>query len=222
MRETDLYPPVKALLEGQGYTVKAEVKDCDVVAVRGDEAPVIVELKLNLSLALMLQGIDRQSITDAVYLAVPRGKGKRFLNQMNDAQRLCKRLGLGIMAVNVATGLVKVYCDPAPYQPRKVKKRFEALLKEFDARVGDPNKGGQVGAKIITAYRQDVLRMIDLLDKGGQMRPKDFVAQGIEKAPSILSKDHYGWFYRVERGVYALSDLGVQAVVEYKEQIQLL
>ena len=29
-RETDLYAPVKAFLEGQGYDVKAEVADCDV------------------------------------------------------------------------------------------------------------------------------------------------------------------------------------------------
>ena len=43
--ESDLYAPVKALLEGQGYVVKGEVRGCDVVAVRGGEPPVIVELK---------------------------------------------------------------------------------------------------------------------------------------------------------------------------------
>ena len=43
--ESDLYAPVKALLEGQGYVVKGEVRGCDVVAVRGREPPVIVELK---------------------------------------------------------------------------------------------------------------------------------------------------------------------------------
>jgi hypothetical protein len=45
MPETDLYIPVKRHLEAQGYTVKSEIKGCDVVAVRGDELPVIVELK---------------------------------------------------------------------------------------------------------------------------------------------------------------------------------
>ena len=43
--ETSLYAPVKAFLEAQGYQVKAEVRHCDVVARRGDEPPVIVELK---------------------------------------------------------------------------------------------------------------------------------------------------------------------------------
>ena len=28
-----------------GYVVKGEIEDCDVVAVRGDEPPVVVELK---------------------------------------------------------------------------------------------------------------------------------------------------------------------------------
>jgi len=42
--ETDLYAPVKQFLEDLGYEVKSEVHDCDVVAVRQDQAdPVIVE-----------------------------------------------------------------------------------------------------------------------------------------------------------------------------------
>ena len=53
MRETELYPPVKAFLEGQGYAVKGEVEACDLVAVRGDQAPVIVELKTSFTLGLV-------------------------------------------------------------------------------------------------------------------------------------------------------------------------
>jgi hypothetical protein len=40
-RESDLYAPVRDFLAAQGYTVRAEVKHCDVVAVRprlGDSA----------------------------------------------------------------------------------------------------------------------------------------------------------------------------------------
>ena len=36
----------------------------------------------------------------------------------------------------------------------------------------------------------------------------------------MLSVDHYGWFYRVERGVYDLSDGGQVAVVEYGDVIK--
>ena len=46
------YPAVKAFLEGQGYDVKAEVQGCDVVGTRGDEPPVIIELKLRASRSL--------------------------------------------------------------------------------------------------------------------------------------------------------------------------
>ena len=71
IRETDLYPPVKYFLEGQGYEVKAEIADNDVVAIRGDEPPVVVELKTAFTLALVFQGIGRQKLTDQVYLAIP-------------------------------------------------------------------------------------------------------------------------------------------------------
>ena len=68
--EVALYAPIKALLEAQGYEVKGEVLACDVVGVREEEPPVIVELKRSFSLALVLQGIDRLAVSDIVYLAV--------------------------------------------------------------------------------------------------------------------------------------------------------
>ena len=63
--------------------MKGEVDGCDLVAVRGDEPPVIVELKAGFSLALVFQGIARQRLAENVYLPVPpfsrraaRGKGR--------------------------------------------------------------------------------------------------------------------------------------------------
>ena len=75
-RETDLYGPVKGFLEGQGFVVKGEVADADVVACRGDDPPVIVELKLRFSLSLFHQAVTRLKVTDLVYLAVPRPTGR--------------------------------------------------------------------------------------------------------------------------------------------------
>ncbi len=46
--ETALYLPVKRFLENLGFTVKGEVGGCDLVALSGDEPPIVVigELKL--------------------------------------------------------------------------------------------------------------------------------------------------------------------------------
>ena len=75
-RETDLYPAIKSFLEDQGYVVKSEVGAADVVAVRGAEPPIVVELKLGFSLALFHQCLARLKVSDDVYLAVARQPGK--------------------------------------------------------------------------------------------------------------------------------------------------
>ena len=73
MKESELYEPVKRLFEGGGYSVNAEVRDCDVTAVRNDEL-IIIELKTNLSVALLAQGLKRQRCGADVYVAVPKPK----------------------------------------------------------------------------------------------------------------------------------------------------
>ncbi|HGG05090.1 MAG TPA: hypothetical protein ENK28_06490 [Aliiroseovarius sp.] len=210
-RETDLYPPVKAYLEGQGYEVKGEVGAVDVMAVRGDEEPVLVELKLGFSLALLHQGIARQAVSDAVYLAVPHG-----LKGMKENLSLCRRLGLGLMTVRLRDGYVEVLADPAPYRPRKVPARKTRLLREFARRVGDPNAGGATRVGIVTSYRQDALRCATFLeDEGASKGAVVAKGAGVPKATRIMADDHYGWFERVEKGVYMLTPKGVQALADY-------
>jgi hypothetical protein len=200
MPETDLYPPIKRLLEAQGYIVKSEVRSCDVVAVRGDEAPVIVELKTGLSLALFYQAMDRLVMTDRVYIAVPRPKR----GVPSDALRLCRRVGIGLIVV-AKSGAADVVVDPVPYVPRKDAKRRGLLLKEFAARKGDPNVGGSVGRKLMTAYRQDAMRCAEHLRANGPMRVKDIRnVTGVGRVANILRDNHYGWFEKVERGVYGV------------------
>jgi hypothetical protein len=218
MAEVDLYLPVKRFLEAQGYEVKAEVRDCDVVAVRGDEAPVIVELKTAFSLQLLLQGVDRQAMSDAVYLAF--GPPKR--RTQGDILKLCQRLGLGVLVV---TGdFVEALADPLPYQPRKNKRRASMLLKEFAHRVGDPNTGGSTRRPRMTAYRQDALRLVALLlAQGASPVAALRTTSGVTRAAGILQNDVYGWFERESRGVYRLSPKGLAAGATYADVIgQLL
>ena len=109
MRETDLYAPVKVFLEDQGYTVKAEIGPADVMALREDEPPVIVELKTAFSLALIHQGIDRQAVTPHVYLAVPDVAGRRGWTALKANLKLARRLGLGVLTVRLRDGAMSKY-----------------------------------------------------------------------------------------------------------------
>lgn len=214
-RETDLYPAVKTFLEGQGYVVKSEVGAADVVAVRGGEPPVIVELKLGFSLALVHQCVARLGVTDDVYMAVERGKGKRFQKSVKDMTRLCRRLGLGLMTVRLSDDLVQVHCDPGPYAPRKNATRQGKLLKEFAARQGDPNEGGQTRVGLITAYRQDALKIAMYLFEVGASKGADVAREtGVARATTMMRDDHYGWFEKVDKGVYGLAPKGAEAVAQ--------
>ncbi|MEP3628367.1 MAG: DUF2161 family putative PD-(D/E)XK-type phosphodiesterase [Hyphomicrobiales bacterium] len=218
--ETDLYQPVKTLLEGQGYEVKGEVAAADIVAIRGEEGPIIVELKTAFSLTLFHQAIERQSLSDHVYIAVPRGTNKAYLKSLKRNKTLCRRLGLGLMTVRLKDGFVETHLDPEPYKPRPSKVKKGRLLREFSRRVGDPNKGGAARTTIMTAYRQDALRCLGALDQNGPTKAAEVAKiTAVETARRIMADDHYGWFERVDRGVYALTPKGKEAVKTYASDL---
>ncbi len=216
-RETDLYPPVKAFLEGQGYEVKAEIGAVDVMAVRGGDNPVIVELKVGFSLSLFHQAVDRKGVTDDVYICVPRSTGAVFAKALKDNTRLCRRLGIGLMSVRLRDGFVEAHCDPAPYRPVKSAKRKGRLLREFQRRVGDPNSGGQTRVGLVTAYRQDAILCAEYLMENGASKGSVVAdATGVKVATRIMASDHYGWFERVSVGVYQVTPKGCEGLLAYR------
>ena len=144
--EAALYPPIKAFLEGQGYVVKSEIGAADVVAVRGAEPPVVVELKLGFSLALVHQCVARQALSDDVYMAVPQKPGRRFAKVVKDMTGLCRRLGLGLILVRLADAHVQVVCDPGPYRPRKsAPRRGAAVCASLPAAAAIPMRAVRCG-----------------------------------------------------------------------------
>jgi len=222
VRETELYAPVKAFLEAQGYAVKGEVESCDLVAVRGDEAPVIVELKTSFTLGLVFQGIARQGVTENVYLGVPPFSGRT--TRRKDALALCRRLGLGLLTVRHGREpLVEALLDPAQFRPRRRRDRLGRLLREFQRRVGDPNEGGATRRKVMTAYRQDALRCAACLDLNGPTKAAKVAHDtGVARARAIMYADHYGWFERppgAGRGTYGLTPKGRAALEEYADEL---
>lgn len=210
MKEADLYPPIKRFLEAQGYEVKAEIGALDVMACRGDEPPLVIELKTALNLNLILQGVARQSLFDHVYLAVPQ-PGK-WTHRYRDLTALLRRLGLGLLTLR--GDKVEVHLDPGPYQPRKNKSQASRLLREFQRRIGDPNTAGTTRQPRVTAYRQDALRLAAAL-AGRTSSPAALAkSTGVTRAGTMMRDNHYGWFQRVQRGEYALTPAGEAVLAE--------
>lgn len=222
MKESDLYPPLKRFLESQNYEVKGEVQDCDVLAIRDKVAPVIVELKLSLNLNVLLQAVDRLSMTPKVYIGIPP-QCKILNRKRRHIIKLLRMLGLGLLVIDSDTenGSVNVLLDPGTYKPRKSKHRQERLLGEFVKRVGDPNLGGIVKRKgIMTAYRQRALAIALFLQQQGADKASH-IAQTLRepKARDILYRNVYEWFDRVSRGVYKLSPRGKQEILLWQEEV---
>ena len=218
MRETELYSPVKSYLESRGYEVKAEVKSCDVVARKKGAPLLVVELKLGLTLQLIYQAVDRLALTDHVYLAI--AKPKRGLPR--EAVKLCRRLGLGLIVIG-ALGGIQVLAEPAPYAPRPNSRRKQKLVKEFDARKGDPNLGGAARTKLMTAYKQDALRCLNFLECNGTTKLAALrTATKIDRAANIMRDNYYGWFVSPARGHYELTPIGQAAATTFASHISSL
>ena len=214
--ETALYLPVKRFLEKLGFTVKGEIGGCDLVALSGDDPPVVVvgELKLTFNLELVLQAVDRAAACDEVWLAArmsARGKGRE-----SDARyrNLCRRLGFGMLGVT-SRGEVEVLVKPPTAAPRRDPRKRSRLVAEHQRRQGDPVLGGSTRAPIMTAYRQQALACASAL-AGGPRRVRDLKPR-IPDAPKILLHNVYGWFDRAERGVYVLTEAGRAALKRWPQ-----
>jgi len=223
IKETDLYAPVKAHFTALGYEVKGEVGAADMVAVLHSDpeaAPVIIELKTGFTLSLFHQAINRQSMTDQVYIAVPRKSGKAAMTAIRRNKMLCRRLGLGLITVRLKDKAVVVHCEPAPFTPRKIKKRKAKLLSEFESRHGDPNLGGMTSSGMMTSYRQGALRCAKVLHDEGACKAA-YVAKmaGFEKARRLMAANHYGWFEKIDRGIYGLTPAGAKALEDHAEAV---
>lgn len=227
--EAELYLPLKQFFEARGYEVKGEVKHCDLVAVRqGEEELLIVEMKKTFNLALLLQGVERLRISERVFLAVERNRKKSGAHnqRFGELTELCRMLGLGLITVTfykTKSPFIEVLSEPGelPRTPRR-KTREARLLHEFRERSGDYNIGGIRSKKLVTAYREKALRCAYALQAEGFAPPRRVAElSGCSKAASILQKDYYGWFERVERGVYRLRPEGSSALDQYAELIRI-
>ena len=212
-KETDLYEPIRAFLEEEGYQVQAEVKDCDIAAMK-DGQLLIVELKKAFNLKLVYQGMERQSLTDQVFVAIPRPKKGAREKAWKDMLKLLKRLELGLLTVALDSPLktVDVVLEPSDSLAWKNRKKREKLQAELEHRQVDGNVGGMTRRKIMTAFREKSIRLACLLEKEGQVSTATLRERGMEEYLPLLGRNYDKWFGRVEKGVYTLSEKGKEAL----------
>lgn len=209
-KECDLYPPVYSYFNSLGYDVKAEVKACDLMAVKDNET-IIAELKTSFCLKLIYQAIERQSIADFVYVVIPRPKKGAKSKEWKSMLKLMKRLDIGIITVAMDSEIktVDVVFAPAGQSKTKNTKKKAQVHHEFSTRNMNTNTGGINKTKILTAYREKCIHTLCLIQKCGFITPvrlKEYL--GDPYADRILRNNYYGWFDKVEKGVYGMSSEG--------------
>ncbi len=218
MRESELYEPVRRLFEENGCHVNAEVCGCDLTAVSDDGRVYIAELKRGLTVELLAQCVERQKTAELIYAAVP--KPKRYEpKKMRRVSNLIKRLGLGLIFVTFRGeySFAEIIIEPEQVRKSDPKKK-RGLLREIDGRTAELNTGGVSGRRIVTAYMERAFAAACILEDGGELSPKEIKERGgSEDVQRILTSNVYGWFEKVRRGVWKLSDKGAEEILLYPQ-----
>lgn len=215
-KESELYAPIKRFLEKLGYEVKGEIKDCDILAVRGSEDPIVVELKLAFNLEVLLQAVNRLSLSPVVYIGIP-SSCRAYRKRRRHILKILRMLGIGLILVGPRHDWVDTVLDPVEYHPRINRRNRAELLGEFQRRQGDPMPGGSGRRRgMMTAYRQRALRVAQYLAKHGPAKASGLAHNlAISEARLILYRNVYGWFDRLGTGIYQLSPQGKAALVNW-------
>ncbi|MBC7766054.1 MAG: hypothetical protein H7Y41_06165 [Hyphomonadaceae bacterium] len=226
IREADLYQPVSAYLTALGFTVKGEVKDCDLMAMKG-ELVVLVELKKSFNLEVLMQAVTRQRLTEHVYIAVPKPKTDLFSKRWKNIYHIVKRLSLGLIFVSWRgeQAIVEVVQEPAPFDREKSMKGSRTmqgkLLKEFEGRLGGYNIGGINRTKLMTAYKEMTIHVACCMQKYGTLSSKQLIAMGtdVKKTYPIVYNNVHGWFEKVDKGLYTLTQKGQAELLHFPELV---
>jgi hypothetical protein len=218
MKETELYAPVKALLNTMGYYVKAEVKSVDILALN-EEKSIAVELKTAVTLKLIYQAIDRQKLADQVYVAIPKTAMQSHREHFNDFELLLKRLGIGLIIVQSDIAIIKFepkVLDIALSNSRNTRKK-KTLMNEFHERINHVNVGGTKG-KVLTLYREKALLVAHaLMTHPGLSTTELKHYTQIDNVQSILQKNYEGWFVKLDRAKYGINPLKTEDIKRYHQ-----
>ncbi|MCL2854776.1 MAG: DUF2161 family putative PD-(D/E)XK-type phosphodiesterase [Defluviitaleaceae bacterium] len=209
-KELDMYPPIKAHFEELGFAVKGEVKGLDAALMR-DGQMWAVEMKKGFNTTLLYQALNRQKAVNAVFVAIPRHV---FMRRRGHILHILEKLSLGLVtvAMDSPAQLVDIHLMPN-ITSRRNSKASKALLAEFAGRNFDDNVGGSAKTKLLTVYREKALQVACALDALGWGQAPTLRGLGCpDNTYSILRMNTYGWFEKVGKATYALSDAGKAAL----------
>ena len=204
-KETDMFPSVRQLLENNGYNVNAEVEKCDIIATKNEEI-LVCEMKLSFNISLLYQLIDRKAITSNVYAVIPRPKSykARKTRYMLD---ILKQLGFGLITVSdldIMIAEVILTPDSNMKNTARGKKTKKRIISQIEGRNCDTNIAGSVGKKIVTAYREASINAMCIAEANGMVQTK----QCDPVTKKALQTNYYGFFLRIQRGCYSLTQKG--------------
>lgn len=217
MLETELYLPLKAWLEEKGYTVRGEVKKCDLAAEKNGKI-ILIELKTAFCLKLVYQALDRQKTGYDVYVCIPRLNESGRSRKSRDMLSLLKKLEIGLITVAADSPVKTVEIVLESGKNKAVsRKKADSVKTELERRSLDLNKGGSVRTKLITAYRERSIKMAAACIVFGKGNGRQLRKMGCDdKDIRLMSDNHYGWFERTGRGIYNLTEKGrTEAADEY-------
>ncbi|GHU58670.1 hypothetical protein AGMMS49975_25480 [Clostridia bacterium] len=209
-KESDMYPPVKAFFETQGYVMRGEVKTIDAAAIRDGEL-VLFEFKKSFNTTLLIQALKRQTISEKVYIVIPRQSSKNS-KDLPYVKHISESLKLGLICVAMDSPLktVEIICEPPCGRIKVNKNKHKSVVRELEGRNIDANNAGSTGLKLLTAYREASIKIACVMYKHGAFSAKELVAKYDcdKKTYNILYNNFYGWFTRVSKGVYFLAESG--------------
>ena len=223
MKEIELYEPIKSYLLKNGYKVQAEVKNCDIACLYENKL-IVIEMKKSFNLKLLYQAMDRKSFADKVFVAINRPKNFRK-KETKHMLKILKSMDIGLITVALDSPLkaVEIVLDPEDKTIKRKTRKRTMILNELQRRNLNTNIGGSTKKdNILTAYREQVIFLACALNKIEKGSPSSIKKQfNIQNASYILQNNHYGYFERIERGIYTLSKKGKDMLKqnEFKEAI---
>jgi len=204
--------------------VDGEVGHLDALCEKNGQF-IAIELKNELNFKVFMQAAKQQKLFEHVFIGCWTPKNIRS-RAFQDKLYLLNRLGLGLILVSARTKEAAVFCEPVVHSlndyKQRNKRKKEHILQEFSMRKTRSNSGGVHNKKLVTAYKENCLLVVSYLYTNGPSKAARIKKEiWVNNAYTILYQNHHGWFEKIEneKGLYALSQLGIEV---YYEQLSLI